>query len=88
MTPAQWGEWIAFDRLDPIGEVRADRRNAMLLAHILRMLSAMGGGDSSAIDERNFLPYLHELQDVPAQDPRLTRLALEMLSARFNTARS
>ena len=86
MDARQWAEWVAYDRLEPIGEKRADLRNAMHLAHILRTLAAMAGGDPGAIQERNFLPYLHELAawDEPEQDPRLTMLALEMAAKRFN----
>ncbi len=87
LSQEQWAEWVAFDHLEPVGEKRGDLRNAMLVAHILRMLAAMAGGEPDAIEERHFLPYLHELHEVdrsgePAQDPRLTRLALKMLCAR------
>lgn len=89
MTPAQWGEWIAYDRIEPIGEKRADLRNAQHLAHLLRMMSAMVGGDPDSIEERNFLPYVPELQPVaaPVQDERITQMALETLARQFNAAR-
>lgn len=88
MSPEQWGAWVAYDRLEPIGERRGDLRNAMHLAHVLRMLAAMAGGDPNSIDERNFLPYLHELHrhDVgDADDPRLVVMAFEQMARKFNS---
>ena len=35
---AQFARWIAFYRIDPFGEQRADLRNALLLSTVARML--------------------------------------------------
>ena len=39
ITSAEFAEWIAYDRISPIGELRADLRSAMLLTLLTNALS-------------------------------------------------
>lgn len=39
ITSAEFAEWIAYDRISPIGELRSDIRQAMLLTLLTNALS-------------------------------------------------
>ena len=42
MSSSEFAEWMAYDRLEPFGELRADYRNGLLLATVLGMAGKEG----------------------------------------------
>lgn len=39
MTSREIAEWMAYDRIDPFGEIRAEMRNGLLIANMLGMFA-------------------------------------------------
>ncbi len=48
--------WIAYNELEPIGELRGDFRTGQLLA----MVAAIGSGGKARTDIGDFMPFLHQ----------------------------
>jgi len=48
--------WIAYDRVEPIGEIRGDFRVGQLCA----MVAAVGSSGKSRISPSDYMPFLHQ----------------------------
>lgn len=83
MTPVEFAEWQAFDRIEPIGEHRGDWRNAMLICAIGRFLAGMWGEDAD-LSERTFMPFVFDAEDeeIHEDDPDLIFARLGLILAR------
>lgn len=55
LTSREFSEWIAFDRLEPIGPLRADFASAQICALVANALRGAGGKTYAPID---FMPFL------------------------------
>ncbi len=58
MSSAELTEWMAFDAIEPFGDMRADYRNGILAALVANAL----GGEQAAYTAIDFMPTLTEEQ--------------------------
>jgi hypothetical protein len=54
MTSAELSEWIAFDRIEPIGEIRGDVQAGIVASVIANVNRAKGGRTFKPLD---FMPF-------------------------------
>lgn len=68
MTAAELREWMAFDRVEPIGELRADFRAGLVAATVANVHRGRG---RQAFTPADFMPFLDRRPGV-AEPPGLT----------------
>jgi hypothetical protein len=67
MTAAELTEYMAFDRIDPVGEMRADLRAGMVAAAVVNHSMSPPRKPASALD---FMPFAREQQGpIALSDP-------------------
>lgn len=77
-TVKEFAEWIAYDRIDPIGEQRADLRMAVLATVVAR------SGGSKTAKPSDFIPRF----DAPKAEPTSVIKAKLMAIAEAHNARN
>lgn len=94
LTPGQFNEWRAFDSFEPIGDHRADWRNAQLICEVGRFIYG-AIGDDFEVDGRRFMPFIFDQktgdddkdsgeieQDIIEDDPHLIFARLSFFARR------
>ena len=72
LTPAQINEWEAYDRLDPIGEWRADFRMAKMASVITNLFYwAHGKPETESTSANDFMPKWWEDASKKEDDPNV-----------------
>ena len=74
VSPEQLNEWIALDRIEPIGEPRRDLRTALSALNIIRAVKSWGAG-SLDFDLTDFLPWR---KDAEPPDPKREAVRREL----------
>lgn len=64
LTSEQVSEWIAYERIDPVGEWRSDARNSQLIATIYNLfLARFGKKGTKSKTPADFMPKWDSEQD-------------------------
>ena len=72
LTPTQIDEWEAYDKLDPIGEWRADFRMAKMASVITNLFYwAYGKPEAEPTSANDFMPKWDEAFSEQADDPNI-----------------
>ena len=71
LTSREFSEWLAFDRLEPIGPMRSDFASAQICALVANALRGAGGKTYAPIDFMPFLDRADRLVTDPDEQWRL-----------------
>ena len=66
-------QWIAYDRLDPIGEARADLRTGIIASTIANVHRSQGKAPYKPVD---FIPKFESQEQTPAEMVALAKRAM------------
>ena len=82
MSSAEFTEWMAYDRIDPFGEERADLRQAMTSSGVHNLLQAQTK-KPKYLEPKDFMLF----SDKPKEKPKAANTP-EAMMAKFNALTS
>jgi len=86
LTASQLAEWIAYDRLDPIGESRADFRMSYLSSLVTNLAIGINGKKGTKLTEvKDFiLDWSGEAKESKTQSPEEMKSLFQAIAASSN----
>lgn len=85
ISSREFGEWIAYDRLSPIGDDRADLRTGIETSAIVNILAGKPSRRSRPID---FMPKFHQPAKSSLAEPAAIERNLFAFASRYNRERA